>query len=370
MALISYVFKSGRKEDYINETVRAKDFFYGMYSFKDNNEIQIFEFTNEIEQHSFVLNIVDKFLRKISRIPFSISQILRRSNIQKLLKSDILFLVNESVCFSLLPLLIYNKKFKKIEVNIFLMGISVLKQKNSLINKLQNFTIKMLFSCSTNIYFLGEGEKKYCENLFPKFINKFKYVPFSVDVEFWNVETNHDIQKRSGVLFVGNDLNRDYELLLKIAAEINELEFTFVTQQIKQNENLPKNIKILNSDMYQKIISDVELRSIYRSCKLVILPLKNTYQPSGQSVALQSMSCSTPVLISNTNGLWDKTNLVNNENIFLIQPNTLDSWVKKIREFYHNDELLNKVSYNALINVKSNYNLENFYLKLSNDSLN
>lgn len=369
MALISYVFKSGRKEDYLNDTVRAKDFFYGLYSFKNKNVIQIFEFTKASKQHSFFLNFVDKLLRKTTKIPFSTSQIISFQNIQKLLNSDILFLVNETVSFSLLPLLVYIKKFKKIEVNIFLMGISVLKQKNFLINKLQNFAIKILFNCSTNIYFLGEGEKKYCENHFPKFIRKIKYIPFSVDVNFWNEEINNDIQKRNGVLFVGNDLNRDYELLLQIASEISELEFTFVTQQIIKNENLPKNIKILNSDMYQKIISDVELRSVYKSSKLVILPLKNTLQPSGQSVALQSMSCSTPVLISNTVGLWDKTNLVNNENIFLIEPNTLENWVKKIREYYPNDVLLNKVSQNALINVKSSYNLESFYSKLSKDIL-
>ena len=36
--------------------------------------------------------------------------------------------------------------------------------------------------------------------------------------------------------------------------------------------------------------------------KITIIPLKNTLQPSGQSVALQSMANGTPVLISKTDG--------------------------------------------------------------------
>ena len=39
---------------------------------------------------------------------------------------------------------------------------------------------------------------------------------------------------------------------------------------------------------------------------MTIIPLKNSIQPSGQSVALQSMACGTPVVITETFGFWDK----------------------------------------------------------------
>ena len=44
---------------------------------------------------------------------------------------------------------------------------------------------------------------------------------------------------------------------------------------------------------------------MYENSKLTIVPLKNSIQPSGQSVSLQSMSMNTPVIITKTDGFWD-----------------------------------------------------------------
>ena len=73
--------------------------------------------------------------------------------------------------------------------------------------------------------------------------------------------------------------------------------------------------------MGNNFISDNEIKSLYQNALLTILPLKNSYQPSGQSVALQSMSMGTPVIISNTEGFWDIKSFENNKNIkFVYKP--------------------------------------------------
>ena len=58
----------------------------------------------------------------------------------------------------------------------------------------------------------------------------------------------------------------------------------------------------------------VFLKDLYHNNRLTILPIKNTYQPSGQSVTLQSMAVGTPVLITKTEGFWDKNNFIDKKN--------------------------------------------------------
>ena len=52
----------------------------------------------------------------------------------------------------------------------------------------------------------------------------------------------------------------------------------------------------------------------------VVLPLKNTIQPAGQSECLQAMSCEKLVVMSNIEGIWDKNKLIDNKNIIFVDP--------------------------------------------------
>ena len=51
------------------------------------------------------------------------------------------------------------------------------------------------------------------------------------------------------------------------------------------------NSKLIKGSWGEPGVSDLELRDLYRNAKVTIVPLKNSLQPSGQSVTLQSMSC-------------------------------------------------------------------------------
>ena len=63
-------------------------------------------------------------------------------------------------------------------------------------------------------------------------------------------------------------------------------------------------MKLIEGHWNYEILSDEELKEIYNNAILTIIPLKDSLQPSGQSVALQSMSSGTPVMISKTSGFW------------------------------------------------------------------
>ena len=100
-------------------------------------------------------------------------------------------------------------------------------------------------------------------------------------------------KKKEGILFVGNDGKRDYNFLIKLSQHLPELNFTVITNQ-ELNFNTT-NVRYIKGNWSDQLISDESLREIYSKSKLTIIPIKNSYQPSGQSVALQSLSCNTPI---------------------------------------------------------------------------
>ena len=79
-----------------------------------------------------------------------------------------------------------------------------------------------------------------------------------------------------------------------------------------------ENIKHIKGSWRSGILTDVQILDEYKKADLVIIPLSETTQPSGQSVALQSMSSGTPVLITRTKGFWDEINFINKKIYFLL----------------------------------------------------
>ena len=99
--------------------------------------------------------------------------------------------------------------------------------------------------------------------------------------------------------------------------------------------------------------------------KLTIIPLKNSLQPSGQSVALQSIACGTPVLITKTEGFWDTKNFQDQKNIFFAKDNDLSNWIDKIKNILEMDsERIGKVISNGIETVYKHYDLNEFSKKI------
>lgn len=143
-----------------------------------------------------------------------------------------------------------------------------------------------------------------------------------------------------------------------------EYSFVCISDNL-DNLKIPPNCKLITGNWNDSLLSDEEIRDYYRNSRIVIIPLKETFQPSGQSVTLQSMSVGIPVLISKTSGFWDTSNFSNNENIIFLKENSIEEWVEKIKATYENLYLLKSISDNAKKEVHSNLNLYKFNTKLA-----
>jgi glycosyltransferase involved in cell wall biosynthesis len=124
------------------------------------------------------------------------------------------------------------------------------------------------------------------------------------------------------------------------------------------------NVKCIKGSWKEKDLSDSDLKNLYTSSKVSIIPLHNSTQPSGQSVALQSMSLGIPVLISNTEGFWDKDLFEHEKDLVFVDPSDLRNWVLQIESIINDESKQGKIVANAKNKVLSNYNLHQFHKNL------
>ena len=114
-------------------------------------------------------------------------------------------------------------------------------------------------------------------------------------------------------------------------------------------------VQLIRGSWKADVISDELLKNYYTNSLLVFLPLTESLQPSGQSVALQAMSMGIPVVISETKGFWDSEKLIDQEHIFLVNYKTKEQWSKFIKDLLENRKLLKTISKNARKIVKEHY---------------
>lgn len=140
---------------------------------------------------------------------------------------------------------------------------------------------------------------------------------FGIDENFWQLPAG--VRPRSGVLAVGNDGRRDYATLLESARMLPQISFTIITR-ISAPNDLPSNVQWRRGDWHEQAVSDRELRELYQRAACVVVPLKESLQPSGQSVAMQAMMCGAPVVHTRTSGWWGAEVIRDGEEVLLVPP--------------------------------------------------
>lgn len=355
MRKITYIFSRGRINRIIDDNY-ADDFFYGFRFLNKTNKFStnIIEFQN---RNYFFLKI-EHILSKIISLPLYIFSLINSKNIKKFKETDNLILVSESTGFAALPLLIILKKRYNIKTHMFVMGLYSKKINIKILKPVHNYLIKFLIKYIDRIYFLGKNEFTIASKSLGT-SEKAVYSSFHIDTKFWQPK-NLNLKENKKILFVGNDGNRDFNLLINIAKKMQDKRFIFITSNEKILKTNLSNVEIINGNWSYDTLSDTGLRDIYLSARIVIIPLKNSTQPSGQSVALQSMSLGIPIIISKTIGFWDEELFVDEENIIFEQNGTVGSWELKINSLYHDVKKLQYLSKNSINLANKKFNLELF----------
>ena len=149
--------------------------------------------------------------------------------------------------------IIKNKNTKLVAGFMGLMDLE--KKTNFIFRKLIHEIITYSLKNLDYIFFFSpvdreESCKKYKIN-----INKTFLFPFGIDYEFWKNEKFN--QRKSFILSVGSDSNRDYNTINKLSINENIL----ILSNLKLSYINNKNIKIINGNYAKNNVSDLELKN-------------------------------------------------------------------------------------------------------------
>lgn len=340
---IAFIFKNGRKSRMNSQVKFPSEFFYGFIELKNQNPNFHFVEDSDLGINSKIPSIVS-LLNKLSyfvpNFPLGTFLYLFNKNLTNVINSFEIVIPTTNT-FGLLTSL--GKKLNIIKAKIVFLSMGVL---NNVKKEWHLKLIKYLFS-EIKIVCLSKAERKYLEK---KLNLKVEYIPFGVDIKFWRPKK---VKNKPFVMAIGNDLNRDWDTLINSwSKDLPNLKI-FTNLPVKSNLS---NIEIISSSWNENLLSDANIKELYCSALFIIIPLKNTFQPSGQSSCLQAMACKKTVILTKTKGLWDKKNMKHNQNVIFVPPSDTKAINSTVKSLLKDKRILNKIGKNARKSIENHFN--------------
>ena len=346
--LIIYLFKKGRVQRLENTEIYPSEFFYGFLELRDEGfNIKLLEEKDlDIHLKNILLrkffNLLSKF---ILDLPLNtIFGFIFKNCFKKFKQAKFIVATTNSLGISLS----FAKSIGLIKSDILFINMGLFQKKP---NKLKVIFYRYIFK-KVRLLTISKKEnmflKSYLHNL------DIKYIPFGVDASFWFPQKKTSTEKY--VLAIGNDLSRDWSMLVKTWDKDFPMLKIVTSLPVK---NKKRNINVVKGNWHTQALTDLKMRDLYCNSEFVIIPLKETLQPSGQSTCLQAMACSKAVLISNIQGIWDRTLLKNYENIIFTKPGNVIEMNKSIRLLLKNIKLREKIEKNGRKLIIDHFNVIN-----------
>lgn len=176
---------------------------------------------------------------------------------------------------------------------------------------------------------------------------------FGVDTDFWCPD-NH-LPQTEDILAVGSDPSRDYQTLLSANFNNHLRILTRLNVPIPPHQT---NVDVTNGSLQSGALTDLALRDLYRTAQIIAVPLKDVWQPTGQSVTMQAMACGRPVVLTRGRGLWDPRILVDGENCLLVPPGDAAAWTRALERLSKDPELRTRIGAAARKTAVENFTLE------------
>lgn len=212
-----------------------------------------------------------------------------------------------------------------------------------------------------HLFFSGETDREVAIKIFSIPREKTSYYPFGVDADFWHPAQS--VSPHDGILSVGSDPSRDFETLINAGSGDHIRIITRLN--IQAPKNMP-NIEIVRGSLFGSEITDVMLRELYQKAKIVVVPLKDVWQPTGCSVTLQAMACGKPVILSQIKGLWDTDILKSGKNCLLVPPGDPQALGEALRQLEDDADLRQRLGEAARQTVVQHFSISRMELALEN----
>ena len=361
---VLFIYFNARMKRINSNQVSPSEFFYGYEYFKNlKYDVSVLEFDGtSIKYLTSFLSLFQKVFLKLFKFQYDFAGIFKKGNFKKIISNDVVIITNNRIAHSVLPALVY-MKIKKINCKVYVIAMGMFNSpKNLVLKKIHLFLNSFLLRYVNGLIFIGKKEYQFALKEFSKFKNKIEFIPFGVDDHFWN-PNDYLNQTLKPIVFIGNDSNRDFDFLIELIKTTPEEQFIVVTEHFE--DNFLNNLNLKNATFYKgswnkEILTDEFIKEIYARSKLTIVPLKNSIQPSGQSVSLQSISMNTPVIITKTDGFWDTEYFKDKKNIYFVNNNSVKEWQNAITNVSENKEFYKTLCLNGKKLITEEFNVTKF----------
>ena len=130
---------------------------------------------------------------------------------------------------------------------------------------------------------------------------RVSFMPLGVDTRFF--APDQGVARGDLVLSVGTNPGKDYPTLVQALPESTRL--LVVTDQANIEQALPfvgtKDVSFASN------VAIGQLRELYRSCRVLVLPLRDAKMSTGQTVLLENLALGTPVIVTDVPCVRDYT---------------------------------------------------------------
>jgi glycosyltransferase involved in cell wall biosynthesis len=351
---IVFVYNKGRvkKLEKVRLGLTANEFYYGAIQLIERGwEVEFYE-VDDLPRPSWGQKLAD-LLFKSHLLPTRVngSLLMQVIKISKNFgKPNVVVATSTSLAFAFGLL----KSLGLIRPPIIALCMTLIYHKHSwLRDQINGFVLRGIW---TQLF--GESE---LEGIRKKYRVKAPHIsvnPYGVDNDFWfpeGVEEDY-------ILSVGNDSRRDYDTLIRTAGKLDK-PFIIVTA-MKIPGPIPKNVTIIPGTKPSDDSIDDKLRDLIRRAACVVLPIKESIRPSGQSVCLQAMSCAKVVILSKTQGLWSNDILKHMENIIFVPPENENALFEAILKVFENSDSRKKIGLKAQETITTEWNINQFANRL------
>lgn len=353
---ITYLVRGGRRERLAELGQGPTEFFYGYQQLLARGlDVSILEDSDVgmAPPLSTVSRLANKFSPLLGGLPIGMAlSLLSTGGCRKLSGASCIVATTNGMGMALA----IAKALGRLDVPVLLLTMGLLPMKpTSLQLRLFGFLTRHI-----HIACISRGEQAFLQRLLTK--QSIHYIPFGVDIDFWRPATVVTAQ-HGYVLAIGNDRNRDWAILAD--AWNSDLP------PLKIVTSLPvppasANVEVVSGDWRRQILSDDAIRELYRAARFVIIPLKETTQPAGQSACLQAMACGKAVILSDIRGLWDRDLMRDGETVLLTPPGDGAALVVCVRRMMADSALAAKIGGAGRAVVETHLNIDAMVTALLN----
>ena len=199
---------------------------------------------------------------------------------------------------------------------------------------------------------ISRSEQAFLQRLWPS--RPVRYLPFGVDQRFW-YPAPREAPEDGYALAIGNDANRDWTTL--VAAWSPDLPPLKIVTALPVPAG-PGNVEVIRGDWRTSILTDAAIRALYRRASVVLVPVRQTIQPAGQSSCLQAMACGKAVIMTANDGLWDREIMMDGENVVLVPPSDPTALAAAVRRLAEEPDLRAALGRNARTTVEEHFNTD------------